>query len=189
MTPKLAANGKRRCVFMDRDGVFNQENDAYIKSPDDLIIFPNAGESVRRLTEAGYLVVIISNQSGVARGLFTEQDLTNVQGKLVQAIQLAGGTINALYHCPHLPDAGCSCRKPKPGMILQAAEEHDIDLPSSYMVGDRSTDIQCGFNAGVTTVLVLTGKHEWVVMEDEPIDPICTAKDISAAVDWILTKP
>ncbi|MEP6754116.1 MAG: D-glycero-beta-D-manno-heptose 1,7-bisphosphate 7-phosphatase [Chthonomonadales bacterium] len=189
MTERLGVDGKRRCIFVDRDGVLNQENDAYIKSPDDLILFPNAPASVRRMNEAGFMVIVISNQSGVGRGLFTEQDLTNVQGKLTHAVEVERGKIAALYHCPHTPDAGCDCRKPKPGMILQAAAEHNIDLASSYMVGDRSTDIQCGFNAGVTTVLVLTGKHEWVVMEDEPIDPICTAKDISAAVDWILTRP
>ena len=189
MISKLAPNGKRRCIFLDRDGVLNEENDLYIKSPDDLRVFHNSGDAVRRMNEAGFLTVIISNQSGVARGLFTEQDLENVQQKLRFELNKNSGAIDAIYHCPHLPDAGCACRKPLPRMLFQAAEEHNIDLPSSYMVGDRSTDVQCGQAGGCITVLVLTGKHEWVVMEDEPVDPVCTAKDVSAAVDWILTQP
>jgi histidinol-phosphate phosphatase family protein len=146
----------RRAVFLDRDGVLNVYLPGdYVKTPDELSLLPGVGAVVQRLREAGYLTVLISNQQGVAKGLMTREDLEAVTEKLRASVPL-----DAVYYCPHLKSADCLCRKPNPGMLLQAAREHDIDLAHSVFIGDTPTDAQAAHAAGVRFILVLTGQSQ-----------------------------
>ena len=154
----------RRAVFLDRDGVLNQDPPHYAHRLDQLELIPRSGMAVKILNEHGYMVIVISNQSGVARGYYTEREVFIFNNALLMKIQEFGGAVDAIYYCPHHPNAkiekyrvDCLCRKPGPGMILQAAKEHHIDLQKSYVIGDKLSDIEAGKNAGCQTILVLTG--------------------------------
>ena len=147
----------RAAVFLDRDGVLNWEAGDYITRPDDLLILPGAAESLARLTAVGWPVFVFTNQAGVGRGRLTEQTLTAIHDRLRAELEAGGGRIEAIYACIHHPDAGCDCRKPRPGLLLQAAREHSLDLTRSFVVGDSPRDIAAGAEAGCHTVLVLTG--------------------------------
>ena len=139
----------RPAVFLDRDGVLCEER-GYLYSGDKLRIFPYAAEAVRRLHEAGYWAIVATNQSGVARGYLTEADVKRMNRELTERTG-----VDAVYCCPHLE--GCDCRKPRTGMIDQACRDFDIDLPRSWFVGDRASDIQTGINAGLRTALLESG--------------------------------
>jgi D-glycero-D-manno-heptose 1,7-bisphosphate phosphatase len=150
-------------VFLDRDGTINEEM-GYINHPDRFIIFPFVAESIRIFNALKLKVIIITNQSGVARGYFSEQLLKNIHKTLMQKMVDAHAIIDAIYYCPHHPSEGnepyrkeCQCRKPKPGMVMQAVKEHEIALSKSFMIGDRFRDLQFGRTLGLTTALVLTG--------------------------------
>jgi D-glycero-D-manno-heptose 1,7-bisphosphate phosphatase len=154
---------KREAVFLDRDGTINEEM-GYINHPDRFILFPFVPEAIRIFNALDFKVIIITNQSGVARGYFSESLVKNIHQMLRNGIAAANAKIDAIYYCPHHPTVGteayrvdCSCRKPKPGMVLKAAEEHGIDLSKSYMVGDRFRDIQFAKNLDLTSAMVLTG--------------------------------
>lgn len=148
-----------KAVFLDRDGVVSQEK-GHICSPEQLEIFPFARRAVARLKAAGWKIYIITNQSGIARGLFTEKDLERIHIRLLEEI-----AVDKIYYCPHHPDGAanlpysidCDCRKPQAGLIFRAAHENRIDLSRSYLLGDRASDIQAGKIAGLTTVLVRSG--------------------------------
>ncbi len=140
----------RPAVFLDRDGVLCEER-GYLHSGDKLQIFPYAAEAVRRLHEAGYLAIVITNQSGVARGYLTEAELQVMNRELMNVTG-----VDAVYYCPHLGEL-CNCRKPKTGMVEQACRDCDIDLPRSWFVGDRASDIQTGINARLRTALLESG--------------------------------
>lgn len=150
-------------VFLDRDGTVNEEM-GYINHPDRFIIFPFVAESIRLLKSAGYKVIIITNQSGVARGYFTEELLKTVHQKLQVHLQNEGTGFDALYYCPHHPTEGiapyrkkCNCRKPAPGMVDKARREFDINMDASIVIGDRYKDVEFGRNLGLRTGMVLTG--------------------------------
>lgn len=149
---------------MDRDGVLNKDPPHYAHRLDQLELIPRSGTAVKILNDQDYLVIIISNQSGVAKGYYTEDDVSVFNNALLLRIQEFGGMVDAVYYCPHHPDAkiekyklDCHCRKPGSGMIIQAAKEHNIDLQKSYVIGDKWSDIEAGKNAGCQTILVLTG--------------------------------
>lgn len=143
----------RRAVFVDRDGTLNLDPH-YLKHVDDLVLLPGSAEAIRLLNEAGWLVVVVTNQSGVARGYLTEEMLRLIHERLRQEVGRAGGRFDAIYHCPHLPEAGCACRKPGLGMIQQAQREFPIDLARSWVVGDSRVDVELGQSAGARTALV-----------------------------------
>ena len=146
-----------QCVFLDRDGVINEYLPGdYVRSPDQLRFIPGSLAEIARLTCAGYRIVVISNQQGIGKGLFTLEDLDVVTAAVRAAVEQAGGRINAFYYCPHLQEDGCECRKPKPGLLLRAAEEMSIDLGETYMVGDFVTDVLAGQAAGCKTILIAT---------------------------------
>lgn len=148
----------KRAVFLDRDGVLNRDSDDFIKTPEELELLPGAAEAVARLNAAGFLCVVITNQSGIARGLFAEDALASLHVKLRAELAAGGGRLDAIYYCPHGPDDGCDCRKPATGMLLRAAEDHGVDLAASWVIGDRPGDIACGAAVGARAILVLTGK-------------------------------
>jgi D-glycero-D-manno-heptose 1,7-bisphosphate phosphatase len=146
----------RPAVFLDRDGTIIKDAD-YLSCVDELEVFEFAVEALRLLNEKGYLLIVLTNQSGIARGFFDEAAMRTVHNALEEQLD---GLIDAIYFCPHGPDDGCDCRKPGVGMIKQAASEHSIDLANSWMIGDKKSDIETGFNAGIATALVLTGYGE-----------------------------
>jgi len=178
---------KRPAVFLDRDGVLNYNRTDHIKTPEEYLPIPGAAEAVARLKRHGWVVVVVSNQSGLARGLFSQEALAAIMAKMQAVLAAAGGGADAVYYCPHAPEAGCDCRKPAPGLLLQAAREHALDLGRSYFVGDKASDIECGRAAGLRTVLVETG------LPEERPDPAVIradhqARDLAGAVAWILQE-
>lgn len=147
-----------RAVFLDRDGVINADRDDYVKNTAELAIYPFAPGAIRALNDDGWLVVVVSNQQGTAKGIISEADLSGIEREIVRQVESAGAKIAGFYYCRHLATDNCDCRKPQPGLLLQAAREHGINLKQSVMVGDSERDIIAGKAAGCKTVLVLTGK-------------------------------
>ena len=146
----------RRCVFLDRDGVINEEV-AYLHDPDKLVLISGVAETIGALAAAGAHVVVVTNQAGIGRGMYTEADLARVTKRLDELLAAAGTRLSGSYFCPHHPAAGCRCRKPLPGMLEDAARDLGIDLGRSVIVGDKATDLAAGRAAGCHTVLVRTG--------------------------------
>lgn len=146
-----------RFILLDRDGVINQDSHDYIKSPEEWQPLAGSLEAIALLNQHGYQVAVITNQSGLARGMFTEADLAQIHAKMQRMVLEHGGNISAVYYCPHGPDSTCGCRKPKPGLLLQCAAEHQIDLSETWMIGDSFRDLQAGIAAGAQPVLVKTG--------------------------------
>lgn len=154
---------KKGAIFLDRDGTINEEM-GYINHPDRFVVFPYVSESIRIFNDIGFKVIIVTNQSGVARGYFPESLVIELHKSLQSQMKEKGAKIDAIYYCPHHPEEGkgkykndCTCRKPKPGMILKAAKEHNLDLNNSYMVGDRYKDILFAQNMKIKSCFVLTG--------------------------------
>lgn len=176
-------------VLLDRDGVLNRDSDDFIKSPEELVLLPCAAEAVARLNRAGYITPVITNQSGIGRGLFAAETLEQIHAKLRLEVGATGGRIERIYACPHRPEEGCDCRKPKPSMILQAAHELGLDLSRSWYVGDKREDILCGQAAKVRTVLVLTGKTRAYDPELFSVPPDFVASDLAQAAEMILSRP
>jgi D-glycero-D-manno-heptose 1,7-bisphosphate phosphatase len=152
-------NQKRPAVFMDRDGTINVDVD-YLSRVEDLDVYPFAVEAIKKLNDRGYLVIVVTNQSGIARGMITDEQLTAVHRKMSDVLAESGAHIDAYHHCPDLPDSGCRCRKPDTGMIEDANKEFHIDMEKSWMVGDKLLDVQMGQNAGIRSALVMTGYGE-----------------------------
>jgi len=183
----------RIAVFLDRDGTLNEEVE-FVRTPEELRLIPGAAGAVRTLNALGVITCIISNQSGVARGIITEADLVPVHAKLKDELRKEGARLDAIYYCPHHPTEGippfridCECRKPGPGMLLRARGEFTLDLGRSFVVGDRLADIQAGKAVGATTVLVLTGYGTVTAGEcrQEQVVPDCIAPSIVEAVRFV----
>ena len=147
-----------KLVILDRDGTINHDSAEYIKSPQEWRPLKGSLEAIARLTQAGYRVVVATNQSGIARGLFTTQTLFSIHDTLQRALGQIGGRIDAFFFCPHAADSRCECRKPQPGMLLEVARRFNVSLKDTYMVGDSRKDLEAAMAAGARPVLVLTGK-------------------------------
>jgi D-glycero-D-manno-heptose 1,7-bisphosphate phosphatase len=147
-----------KLVILDRDGTINHDSDHYIKSVDEWRPIKGSLEAIARLTQAGYRIVVATNQSGIARGLFTTRTLFEIHDHLQRAATQAGGRIDAFFFCPHMAEAKCACRKPEPGMLVEVARRFNVSLQDTYMVGDALRDVQAAAAAGARPVLVLTGK-------------------------------
>ena len=173
-----------RAVFLDRDGTIMEDSN-YVGNVERVLVIPGAAVALRRLQEAGYKLFIITNQSGVGRGYFTSEAVESIHAHLDEYFGKHGVHFDHYYVCPHHPEDNCDCRKPKPKFLLDAAREYGLDLAGSFMVGDRSSDIQVGVNAGVSTVLVLTGAGRETLAKRE-VKPDHVAEDIGAAAAWIL---
>ena len=146
----------KKAIFLDRDGTIC-EDVSYLSRPEQIKLFPFAAEAVRLLNENGFIVILITNQSGIARGFFDENALREIHEKLVSELAEQNAKLDAIYFCPHNSVDNCACRKPKTGMIEQAAKDFSIDLKNSWMIGDKAIDVETGFRAGTKTALVLTG--------------------------------
>ena len=180
MSPKLS---QRRAVFFDRDGTLMDEV-GYCSDPAKVKVISGVPEALEELKNAGYLAIIVSNQSGIGRGLFTEARYTAVQAELLR--QIGADRIAASYFCPDVPGVPSLRRKPAPGMVLEAAAEFQIDLAASFVVGDKASDIECGRRAGTRTILVRTGYG--AALEGDPgfKAPDFVANDVPEAVRWVL---
>lgn len=178
----------RRAVFMDRDGVIIENRADYVRSWDHVSILPGAVEALARLAATGFAVVLVTNQSSIGRGLMTAAAVEAINRRLQGVIEAGGGRIDAIYTCPHRPDDGCACRKPAPGMLLQAAGDLGLSLPGSYMVGDAISDIQAGQAAGATAILVLSGRGRAQLETPRPagVRPFHIVPDLGEAVALIL---
>lgn len=181
---------KNTAVFLDRDGTINEEVE-YLSSLEELNIYPNSFEAIRLINENGMLALVITNQSGVARGFFDENFVRTVHLRIYEVLQGKGAYIDRFYYCPHHPTEGkghylksCDCRKPEPGMLIRASEELDIDLARSYMIGDAAKDIELAERVGAKGILVKTGYGKNVTASD--IKPAHIAEDILDAVKWIM---
>ncbi len=158
----LKRTALRPAVFLDRDGTLNIEKD-YLFRVEDFVFTEGAQEAVRLLNDAGFLVVVVSNQSGIARGYYGQEDVKRLHDAVDRLLAHKGAHVDAWYFCPHHPEGttdqaiSCDCRKPAPGMLLQAAKEYGIDLADSYMVGDKRIDVEAGHAAGCHSILVATG--------------------------------
>lgn len=179
----------RAAVFLDRDGTLNVDK-GYVHRIEDWEWIPGAIGAITALKKAGFLVIVITNQAGIARGYYDEADMNNLHTIINMELQRHGATIDGFYHCPHHPEFGevreCECRKPMPGMIYEAERDLDIDLDHSWLVGDKASDIQAGLAAGVRSILVLTGYGN----ADRALlgnDNICVA-DIAAASRYIISN-
>ena len=149
---------KKKAIFLDRDGVINKEV-GYLSDPNKFIIIKGVIKALTLFKQKGFLLIVITNQAGIARGYYTEELLNEIHEKMITLLKENNIVLDDIYFCPHHPDFSgpCDCRKPNPGMILKAKKKHNIDLQSSYMVGDTLNDIKTGLNAKCRTVLVLTG--------------------------------
>jgi D-glycero-D-manno-heptose 1,7-bisphosphate phosphatase len=186
---------KNPAVFLDRDGTICEEV-GYLDSVDRFRLLPRSSAAIKILNEQGFKAVVITNQSGVARGYFSESRLKEIHRELERRLREDGASLDAIYYCPHHPLEGeppyrlvCECRKPNPGLVLQAAKELDIDLPASYAIGDRFADLACGQRVGAKGVLVLTGYGKEEIQSGiekcEP-PPAFIADDLYEAVQWII---
>jgi D-glycero-D-manno-heptose 1,7-bisphosphate phosphatase len=146
----------RRFAILDRDGTINEEV-GYVLHPAEMRLLPGAAEAIRRLRELGLGVVVVTNQSPIGRGLLTEQRLGDIHDRLCDLLADEGAAIDGFEHCPHMPEDGCSCRKPAPEMVTRAARTFDFDPAASFVIGDHAADMRLGRAVGATTVLVLTG--------------------------------
>ncbi|BEV13910.1 MULTISPECIES: D-glycero-beta-D-manno-heptose 1,7-bisphosphate 7-phosphatase [Herbaspirillum] len=179
-----------KLIILDRDGVINHDSDAFIKSPDEWIPIKGSLEAIARLNQAGYRVVVATNQSGVARGLFDIKTLNAIHQKMHNAAQQAGADIDAVFFCPHSADDNCDCRKPKPGMFHEIAKRFNISLRGGVAtVGDSLRDLQAGYVAGCAPYLVLTGKGEKTQAKGGLPPGTLVFPDLSAVVDFILKSP
>jgi D-glycero-D-manno-heptose 1,7-bisphosphate phosphatase len=175
-----------KLVILDRDGVINQDSDHFIKSPDEWIPIEGSLEAIARLNRAGYSVVVATNQSGLARGLFDILALNAIHQKLHRAAQQVGADIAAIFFCPHAADDNCDCRKPKPGMLQNIARRFEVSLKGVVTVGDSLRDLQAGFVVGCVPCLVLTGKGEKTRAKGGLPPGTRTFANLSAVVDDLL---
>jgi D-glycero-D-manno-heptose 1,7-bisphosphate phosphatase len=178
---------KRRAVFLDRDGTVIEEGH-FIASPEQVRLLPGASSAIRALREAGYAVVVVTNQSGIARGLFTEEEYDGVEARVNELLARDGAMIEATYHCPHHPDFSgpCDCRKPELALYRAAERDLHLDLAASWLVGDRPADVEAASRLGARAILVRTGygtEHERAVAAD-----ILVADDLGAAAQLILAS-
>lgn len=178
---------QNRYVLIDRDGVINEDSDDFIKSPEEWRPIEGSLEAIALLNKQGYDVVVISNQSGIARGLFDETMLETIHEKMHRLLADKGGEIAATYYCPHGPDSLCNCRKPKPGLLKQFAEEHNIDLTTVSFIGDSLRDIQAAQAVGARPILVKTGKGQ-TTFDNNPNLNLPVFENLYGAAEYILSN-
>ena len=177
-----------KLVILDRDGVINFDSVQYIKSPSEWKPIPGSLEAIAKLNQAGYRVVVATNQSGIGRGLFDMDMLNAIHGKMHRAAQSVGARIDAVFYCPHAADSACDCRKPKPGIFERIASCYNIDLAGTPSIGDSLRDLQAAVAVGGKPLLVLTGKGEKTRAEDHLPEGTLIFPDLAAAVDHLLAS-
>ena len=170
-----------RAVFIDRDGTI-AENVGYCRSPEDFKLFPTMVKAIKLLKQHAFKVIVITNQSGIARGYLTEETLAQIHQKMKEELAKESAHVDAIYYCPHHPDDNCECRKPKPKLVLQAAKDHDLDLKRSFVVGDQHKDIELGKAVGCRTILIKTTPST----DDDIVKPDAVVTDLSKVAQAII---
>lgn len=178
-----------KLIILDRDGVINIDSALYIKSPAEWKPLPGSLEAIARLNQAGYKVVVATNQSGIGRGLFDMDTLNAMHEKMHKALAVLGGRVDAIFYCPHTADEGCNCRKPKPGMFERISKLYNQDLSGVPAIGDSLRDLQAASALGCTPILVRTGKGEKTQADGNLPEGTVVRADLAAAVDALLGKP
>ncbi len=187
---------QNQVVFLDRDGTICEEV-GYIDSAEKLSLIPGSAEAIKLLNDRGFKVVVVTNQSGVARGFFSESFLEELHAELKRRLQAQGAHLDGIYYCPHHPDEGkvpylriCDCRKPGSGLLLQAARDLALDLSGAYVIGDHFSDVECAHGVGARGILLLTGHGRQALAQRESWTraPAFIASDLFAAVNWILSE-
>jgi D-glycero-D-manno-heptose 1,7-bisphosphate phosphatase len=176
-----------KLVVLDRDGVINVDSDQYIKSPEEWKPIPGSLEAIASLTQAGFRVVVATNQSGLGRGLFDMATLNAMHNKMHKAVNQLGGRIDAVFFCPHAQDAGCACRKPQPGMLLEIAARFSLALAGVPVIGDSLRDLQAASAAGARPILVLTGKGKRTVKDGSLPEGTEIHENLAAAATALIT--
>ncbi len=177
-----------KLVILDRDGVINQDSASYIKSPDEWKPIPGSLEAIALLNQAGYRVVVATNQSGVGRGLFEMATLNAIHDKMHRALGLLGGRIDGIFYCPHAQDAGCRCRKPQPGLLEEIAHRFGVSLAGVPFIGDSLRDIEAANAVGARPMLVLTGKGRKTRNEAGFPQDIPVYADLAEAIQGLLQQ-
>ena len=180
-------------IFIDRDGVINKDpggwtENGYVTSWQDFHFLPGSLGAIRKLTESGYEIIVISNQAAVNRGLFTMEDLNKITKSMLNQIGKNGGRIHSIFYCPHRTDENCGCRKPKAGLFKKATEGMNVDFKNTYFIGDGVMDVEAGENIGCRTILLLSGKTRLENVNSWSVRPDFIKKDLKEAVGWILSK-
>ncbi len=180
----------KKLIILDRHGVINHDSDEYIKSPQEWLPIEGSLEAIARLNHANYLVAVATNQSGVARKLFSLDTLVDMHNKMHKLVNEAGGHIDAVFFCPHAPRDNCDCRKPKPGLLLDVARRFNISLVDIPVIGDSLRDLQAARSVNASPILVKTGKGEQVAanLSEHGFDDIPVYEDLSAAVEGLLHR-
>lgn len=176
-----------KLVILDRDGVINHDSDAYVKSPEEWVPIPGSLEAISRLYREGYRLIVASNQSGVARGLFDMDTLVKIQLRMVEAVRAKGGELEAVFFCPHGPDDGCRCRKPLPGLFEEIADRLGTNLTGVYAVGDTERDIVAARAVQARPVLVKTGKGRKTLARSKELKGVPVYDDLAGFADALLT--
>lgn len=179
---------KNKAVFIDRDGTINVDVH-YLDYPDKFEMYPGVGNGIKKLKENGFKIIVITNQSGIARGYLTEKQLSNIHERMEKEFQKFDVVLDGIYYCPHHPDDNCNCRKPKTGLFEKAINEHDIDVKQSYMLGDKILDVGAGKKIGVRTIIIPEPqvREELIYKKNEcENNPDYVADDFMDAVEWIL---
>ena len=176
-----------RAVFLDRDGTIIEEKE-YLRDPDQVVVFPGAAQALKRLQGAGFKLVIVTNQSGIGRGYYTVEDMHRVNTRLVAELKPYGVRFEKIYFAPEAPEQPSRGRKPSPQFLFDARDEFGLDLSQSYMIGDKLTDLECGWNAGVKqSILVRTGYGAKCEQSDaEQVGRVNVVDSLAGAVEWIL---
>lgn len=181
----------QKLIFIDRDGVINKDPGGwtkynYVTDWNEFFFIDGSIEALKKLKEAGYRTCLISNQGGISKGYFKQEDLDGLNKKMLIEIEKGGGRIDELYYCPHHDKDNCECRKPKTGLIEQAIRKTDVDLRDTFIIGDSARDIEAGKRMGMKTIFVLSGKTPLSETKSWPTQPDCIKKDLLEAVEWIL---
>lgn len=191
-TPKFLREGGIvvSTVFLDRDGVINENRSDYVKSWQEFHFLPEAKEAIARLTNAGHRIIVCTNQACIARGIITVETVEDIHRRMLAEIAQVGGKIERVYYCPHGKDEHCCCRKPRPGMLLRARDELGIEMQDAIFIGDSISDVRAGLAAGVQTVLVLTGlgKEQFREHFHEADGPFQIMQSLQQAVEMIVRE-
>lgn len=189
----MTAGALRPAAFIDRDGVINEERE-YVSRVEDFHLLPGAVPGLARLRDAGFALVVVTNQAGIARGLYGEADFERLTAHMLERLSAQGIEIAGVYHCPHHPTGGigpyrvdCACRKPQPGMLLDAARDLGLSLADSVLVGDKTSDIEAGRRAGLSRCVLVESGHALSAAERQTADA-CVA-DLAAAARWLTAAP
>jgi histidinol-phosphate phosphatase family protein len=178
---------KKPCVFLDRDGTICVDK-VHLSDPDGLELFPGVTEGIRELKEAGFLIIVVTNQSGVGRGYFDLKTLKKIHERLEDILRKERSEIDDIFACPHHPDDNCECRKPKTGLVNKALEKYEINRDESFIIGDTDADIELGNRMGISTILIINSSNPVNENRRGKVPPDFTAYDFQSAVQWILNR-